>query len=265
MAFYKDINFLQGDFAAITTGIIDRKHRDYYCLQYNHAGPIQIQIGKSAPKTIAWPCTLFTFPGPRFRFGTKGTDTWHHSYLAFSGKRVQRYIDAGLLSRENPICRVHDSEHFLQSFTKCVKAMKRGPAGHSMAVHTLDGMLFQLLEEGENFSEEPQQNNYIKKLVDQIQDHPEEPWDFQEEANRAHVSYGHFRRCFKTATKEAPGQFLINVRLAKAADLLAHGEIEIKEIASLVAIPDIHYFTKLFRRRYQLPPARFRQELQGAP
>jgi YesN/AraC family two-component response regulator len=39
--------------------------------------------------------------------------------------------------------------------------------------------------------------------------------------------------------------------------------LPIKEIAENVGVPDIHYFTKMFKRTYHLPPARYRKELRS--
>jgi AraC-like DNA-binding protein len=52
-------------------------------------------------------------------------------------------------------------------------------------------------------------------------------------------------------------------RLAAAAELLAQPAIPISDVAQLVGYRQASHFSKAFRTRYAIPPARFRRELLG--
>ncbi|MHC4887148.1 MAG: helix-turn-helix transcriptional regulator, partial [Planctomycetota bacterium] len=262
MNFYDDIHVMHGGCVGPHTGSISLEHRDYYCLQYNHEGRIRIRVGTDE-QWVNGPSLLFTFPGTSFRFGTGDETTWNHNYVAFNGPRVERYLEGELLSREQPITQVVNGERFLLTFVDCVGAVRRGRSGHAAAAHALEGLLLQLYEERQGRAKGGRLDSSVGALIEQVQMNPEEDWDFHAEAEKLHVSSGHLRRMVRNQVGISPGRLLIQARLARAAELLTQEEWSIKEVAALVAIPDIHYFTKLFRRRYGLPPARFRRELRG--
>ncbi len=265
MNLYADIAFLHGGCPGKQSGRITLKHRDYYCLQYNHAGTITVQVGDGLPIEVQGPSLLFTYPGTTFRFGSGDGRQWHHNYVSFRGTRVDAYLQSGLLSRAHPVARVVNGERFLRTFETCVEAVRMGAPRHPRATHALEGLLVQLDEERAGLRHGSKLEERIRQLRDKVGEHPERPWDFRAEAARLHISYDHFRRLFRRVVGDPPGQYLLHARLASAAEQLVGGDEPIKQIAATIGMPDIHHFTKLFVRRYQLPPARFRRELRGHP
>lgn len=263
MDYFRDIHFLHGGCCRHSSGTINLEHRDYYCLQYNHSGTIRVRVGEEPVQTVTGPSLLITFPGPSFRFGTGDASTWHHNYVAFRGSRVDRYMQTGLLPVERPVRRILNGERFLATLMECVDAVRQGKVGIPRAAHALEGLLLQVHEEADSTVREPRVEGQLRQLAERISDQPAHPYDFRAEAEGLHISYGHLRRLFKNLFGISPGQFVRQARLARAAERLSQTEEEIKEIAAAVGIPDIHYFTRLFRARYQLPPARFRRELRG--
>ena len=79
----------------------------------------------------------------------------------------------------------------------------------------------------------------------------------------AGVSTAHFARAFKDATGKAPHQHLIERRLARAQDQLAHGTDPIAEIAYACGFASQSHMTALFTRHLGVTPARYRKEQRG--
>lgn len=57
--------------------------------------------------------------------------------------------------------------------------------------------------------------------------------------------------------------YLEELRLTKARDLLGASGLSISEICALVGYNDANYFSRLFRKRFQVPPSRYRPEEAG--
>ena len=57
--------------------------------------------------------------------------------------------------------------------------------------------------------------------------------------------------------------YLRRIRIARAQSLLAHGGLDIAEIALACGFSDQSHFTNAFRRLAGMPPHRYRQELSG--
>lgn len=64
----------------------------------------------------------------------------------------------------------------------------------------------------------------------------------------------------KDLTGVTPGKYINNMRMDMAAELLKEGEMNIKEICFKLGIPDVSYFTRLFKDRYGMPPSKYKNE-----
>jgi len=232
--------------------------RNYYCLQYNHAGTIQVKIDDQPEQTVQGPSLLITGPGHRFIFGSE--DGWHHNYIAFSGPRVDRYIETGLLPIRSPLQTIEDSQRFFAEFEFCVNSFKENAL--PQACHALEGLLVQLQRQPAP-KEEPHPNRQVRELADAMRDQPTEAYELAQEAAKIHISLAHLRRVFRQQTGLPPGRYLQQCRLSAAADLLASTRNPVKQIAAECRLGGVHYFTRIFRNQYGQPPARFRSEMLG--
>jgi len=80
-----------------------------------------------------------------------------------------------------------------------------------------------------------------------------------EVARSVHLSASHFARLFKTEMGIAPGQYLTDLRIEKAAQLLATTFLSIKEIMGAVGYRSKGNFIRFFRKRFRVTPSEYRQ------
>ncbi|MDK2829384.1 MAG: hypothetical protein PWP67_2204 [Clostridium butyricum] len=73
-----------------------------------------------------------------------------------------------------------------------------------------------------------------------------------------YLSSVYISKVFKEKTGESPINYLINLRLEKAKDLLLSTESPVKVIAQAVGYTDAYYFSKLFKKYYGYSPCKFR-------
>lgn len=73
------------------------------------------------------------------------------------------------------------------------------------------------------------------------------------------MSERNFNRLFKKYTRQSPLAFLTQVRVEAASQLLLDRLLPIKEIAVQVGIPDVRYFTTVFRKAAGITPAAYRE------
>lgn len=72
-----------------------------------------------------------------------------------------------------------------------------------------------------------------------------------------YLSPVYISRIFKEEIGESPINYLIKVRLSKAADLLENGSPTVKSVARQVGYSDAYYFSKLFKKYYGMPPSEY--------
>ncbi len=68
-----------------------------------------------------------------------------------------------------------------------------------------------------------------------------------------------FRKKFFDAKGMTPVEYKNYLRIKRAAELLRDGGYTVSEAAGRVNIPDIFYFTKLFKRYFSITPGRYRR------
>ena len=73
------------------------------------------------------------------------------------------------------------------------------------------------------------------------------------------LSPSHLQRLFKHQTGVSIGEWLIEQRLQRAADLLAHSYMSVKEIAHSVGYEHASSFVRAFGRRFLQAPTHFRK------
>jgi AraC family transcriptional regulator len=78
-------------------------------------------------------------------------------------------------------------------------------------------------------------------------------------AKTAHISEYYFLRLFKKVFKQSPYQYLLQKRLAYAANLLDTKDLSIVEIAYSSGFSDIYRFSKSFKTTFGMAPTFFRK------
>jgi AraC family transcriptional regulator len=83
-----------------------------------------------------------------------------------------------------------------------------------------------------------------------------EPIDLALLARRAHVSPFHFHRLFREQVGVPPHHYLVERRLARAAELLRSG-LSVAAAGAAVGYASPNHFATAFRRRFGLAPSKF--------
>lgn len=233
--------------------------RDYYCLQYNRNGTIQVQIDAGVSEEVVGPSLLITHPRRRYVFGNH--EGWNHNFIAFRGDRVAHYIRKGLLPIDPPLRRPPDAEEFSGLFEKCVQALRAGD--HLQASYLFEGLLVGLHKPVEE-SKPLAHYKGVQELAARMRDLPEAHYTLERCASDLHISEAHLRRLFRSLIGVAPKKFLLQCRLNAASGLLATTHVPIKQIASHYQFESVHHFSRVFKNHCGVPPGRFRRETLGS-
>jgi AraC family transcriptional regulator len=93
--------------------------------------------------------------------------------------------------------------------------------------------------------------------------HAHEPISLDDAAAQANRSPFHFLRLFSRVLGVTPHQYLVRVRLARAANLLAEREHSVTQVAYAVGFQDLSNFVRTFRRAAGVSPSIFRRAARG--
>ncbi|WP_424767036.1 response regulator transcription factor [Paenibacillus sp. sgz302251] len=70
----------------------------------------------------------------------------------------------------------------------------------------------------------------------------------------------YFSKLFKQRTGNGYKEYVTQLRMERATELLADPDRSITKIAELVGYPDVRHFTQVFRKKYDCTPSQYRQE-----
>jgi AraC-like DNA-binding protein len=81
----------------------------------------------------------------------------------------------------------------------------------------------------------------------------------EDAARAAHLSPFYFLRLFQRVLGVTPHQYLLRLRLARAARLLADASLSVTDVALEAGFADLSNFVRTFRRAAGVPPGEFRK------
>ena len=156
------------------------------------------------------------------------------------------------------------SEDLLDAAVRLLRSLKSKNQARVLGPIYLKEILFQVLngENGEILREVAVNNRgfyQISRVINRIHEHYSEPIEVQELAKEAGMSPTSFHVSFKAMTSTSPLQYIKNVRLHKAKELI-QGEGERANAAAVrVGYESASQFSREYKRCFGVTPARDRQ------
>lgn len=102
-------------------------------------------------------------------------------------------------------------------------------------------------------------SSYVERCKDYVEKHYREKIYLSAMAESFGLSETYLSRLFKKETGQRLQEYIVNVRLERAANLLKYSEETISNIAEYVNFPSQSYMGKLFKEKYMLSPKNYRE------
>ncbi|MEM9885116.1 MAG: AraC family transcriptional regulator [Bacteroidota bacterium] len=106
-------------------------------------------------------------------------------------------------------------------------------------------------------------SNAMASIVDYIQNNLDKSITVTELSRKAYMSESNFHRVFKNELGLSPIEFINEERLKKASALLRYSRKKVKEICIECGYNSLSYFTRLFKRKYRVSPAKYQKNMGG--
>ncbi len=261
MNYFDGIKFIISGSISNHTGFVDKRFSDYYGIQFNSYGDLLCAIEDQPLKLYHGAHAFITSPGIRFRYGSPVNSVGRgHSFVCFSGERIRYYIKSGLMRvGKGEVIKLSDGERFQLMLNELLRCLQTDYTNYPRAVNLLEGLLLEMIQSRQRPQESVPQQKIIH-ITEAMRCNSGIEWDFKKIATEMNISLAHFRRIFRQTIGQAPQHYLNEVRLQKAALLLCETNAPIKDIANQVGFHDRFYFSRCFRRQFNMPPATYRRE-----
>lgn len=106
---------------------------------------------------------------------------------------------------------------------------------------------------------EEQSSSIIDRAKDYIAGHYSKDISLDDVSREVDISPYYFSKVFKEATGENFIEYLTNVRISKAKEMLQAGDSSMKEICSAVGYSDPNYFSRTFKKNVGVTPTEFKE------
>lgn len=243
--------------------------RNHYLFHYVLSGRGQLDAadgdGASHKFKIGPGQGFLVFPGQVTTYSADENDPWKYTWLEFDGLRVAEYVDNAGLSLSQPIYRpltpeqgrrvgdtmVYIADHSNESPLHLV--------GHLCLF--LDGLIQSSATRRELHGGQLK-DFYMQEAVTFMEHNFSREITVEEVADVCKLNRSYFSKIFKESMGCPPQEFLIRLRLSKAADLMKNTGNSIGSIAAQCGYPNQLHFSRAFHKRYGLSPREWRIQNQ---
>ena len=104
----------------------------------------------------------------------------------------------------------------------------------------------------------------LENTVSYIHNHYTEEISVKTLAENEHISESRFRELFKKAFGTSPGDYIINLRIERAGELLITTDSSVSYISSVCGYSDEFYFSRIFKKKTGFSPLMYRREYHPA-
>jgi AraC-like DNA-binding protein len=103
----------------------------------------------------------------------------------------------------------------------------------------------------------------VLRAVESMEQKWQQPWNLEKLGTTVGLSRATLSRRFKEATGVAPMEYLLRIRMQRAARMLQEGHRKVEEISREVGYESSFAFSRSFKRLYGKSPAHFRSHIRA--
>ena len=207
------------------------------------------------------------FPGQVNTYCAHKSNPWKYVWLEFDGLRVAEYVDRAGLDLSQPIYR----PQALEQGDDLAETMLY-IAGHPNAspLHLVGHLCLFLDKLMQSSSTQRDlrggqlKDFYIQEAITFMEHNYHREITVEDMANVCKLNRSYFSKLFKDSMGCPPQEFLIRMRLSKAADLMKGTGKSIGDISSMCGYPNQLHFSRAFKQRYGVSPREWRAQNQIA-
>ena len=205
-------------------------------------------------------------PGQVNTYYADKDDPWKYTWVEFGGLRAEEYLDAAGLSLAQPLYRpetvpqgegVRDTMLYIADHSQ---ASTLHLIGHLCLF--LDGLIQSSATRRELHGTRLQ-DFYIQEAVNFMEQNYRRELTVEEIADVCRLNRSYFSKLFRENMGCPPQEFLIRLRLSKAAEQMQSTKASIGDISAACGYPNQLHFSRAFKKRYGVSPREWRTQNQG--
>lgn len=237
--------------------------RDHYLIHYILSGKGNFQVGDNI-YTLEKGQGFLIFPNVISKYVADIHEPWSYSWVGFHGIKAESYLRQANLTSANPVFS-YTQDNVLKDYLSQMILTKDMIKGRDIKLlGLLYSFLSRLIEvsDGSNMDEnENRKELYIKKIIEFIEMNYSRDISVSEMSHYIGLDRSYLYSIFKSYLNVSPQEFLINLRIDKACDLMKNNLLNIGDISRSVGYEDPLLFSKIFKKIKGSSPKEFRKTI----
>lgn len=104
-------------------------------------------------------------------------------------------------------------------------------------------------------------NDLLSEILAYMNKRITEPITIEEICHEFYISRSSLQALFKTHLNTSPKNYLLNIKLQKSKELIRENHYTISEIAYRLGFSSIHYFSRLFKKYFNITPSAYLKKI----
>lgn len=210
--------------------------------------------------------TMFLlFPGEWHNYKPDPTTGWEEYWIGFKGENIDNRIRNGFFSTQKPVFLLGILDEVVQLYNQGIQIAREQKTGYQQMLAGIVNHLLGLVYSQDKYQgfEDLKVANHINQAKILFAESFQTRIKPETVAAKLNLSYSWFRKLFKEYTGFPPAQYIQELRIQYAKELLTNTNLSIKEIAYKCGYENPEYFFTALKNKTGYTPVKYRKLTQG--
>lgn len=232
--------------------------RGYHLIHYVFSGKGEFYSGGQRYKLHAGQ-GFAIFPGMVATYRADTSDPWSYGWMGFSGKEARALMHQAGITPENPVFSAENPEEI----RAIIRSVREDIASLRMGTVSAVGGLLRFIAHIAQFSGEEAAlspaDSHFEKAVWYIEGHLERGVTVSDVADFVGLCRSQLFRVFRSAAGVSPQEWILTLRLNRAAQFLVDSSLTLEEIARSCGFSCAAQLGQAFRKHRGISPTELRR------
>jgi len=235
-----------------------RGKASFAVLQLTLDGTGRLDTRGASRELVPQTLMLVHIPGTHRYYLPPESAKWEFVYLVVYGRELLRII-LGIERRQGNVIALSENSRIPGLFLSVLDSLFVSDSFTPFEISSLAYELcMQILIESYWVPPDSSTSRF-DSLKSHLRENMQRDLPVAEMAEHAGLSRSHFARLFKEHEGMSPREYVEDLRLKRALQLLYSETMSVKEIAYACGIPDVNYFCRLFKKHMGMSPGEYRK------
>lgn len=203
-------------------------------------------------------------PGIETYYAADMEDPWKYMWVGFHGYTSDTIIQKIGFTKETPYVMLGETNELHEIIHEMLEASQLTYSHYMIRLGGMYRFFGQIIEKSEmkkvdRYKYEYPQGIYVKQAMMFMMANYPNKIKIDALADQIGITRNYLAKSFQKELGISPQEFLIKLRMEKAAELLTNSSLAINEVAAKVGYPDPLAFSKKFKETYGMSPKAYRE------